>query len=111
MNKIINVINEEINIILAENNKKGKHKFVDHDKESKQNKNINSEDENEIRNTTDTDMLNIAALARKVYPDHTPEGAQSQLRKKIKGLKNDNGSEYHIKRKEAETVRKELSKL
>jgi hypothetical protein len=75
-------------------------------------KNLSSGDENQIRNTIENDdVINIAAMARKLYPDHTPEGAQSQLRKKIKGVKNDNGSEYHLKQREAAVIRKILNKL
>ena len=74
--------------------------------------NISASDEKEIRyDTNRDDLLNIAALARKVYPDHTPEGAQSQLRKKLKGLKNDNGSQYHIKQREASAIRRELKNV
>lgn len=74
--------------------------------------NISASDEKEIRyDTNRDDLLNIAALARKVYPDHTPEGAQSQLRKKLKGLKNDNGSQYHIKQREASAIRRELKNI
>jgi hypothetical protein len=74
--------------------------------------NISHGDENQIRrDATKDDMINVAALARKVYPDHTPEGAQSQLRKKLKGLKNDTGSEYHIKSREASVIRKALEDL
>ena len=72
--------------------------------------NINSGDEDNIRSDVDgSNLINIAALARKVYPNHTPEGAQSQLRKKLKGLTNDNGSEYHLKEREAEIITKELN--
>lgn len=71
--------------------------------------NINSGDEDNIRSDVDgSNLINIAALARKVYPNHTPEGAQSQLRKKLKGLTNDNGSEYHLKEREADIITKEL---
>ena len=34
-----------------------------------------------------------------------------ELRKKIKGAKNDNGSEYHLKQREAAVIRKILNKL
>ena len=71
--------------------------------------NINSGDEDNIRSDVDgSNLINIAALARKVYPNHTPEGAQSQLRKKLKGLTNDNGSEYHLKEREADIITKEM---
>ena len=58
----------------------------------------------------DSPFVDLAAVAKKVYPDHTPEGAQSQLRKKVKGLKNDNGSKYKIKKKEAFKIRRIIDK-
>ena len=35
----------------------------------------------------------------------------SELRKKLKGLKNDNGSQYHIKQREASAIRRELKNI
>lgn len=110
MRLIEKIINEEINNLINEKNSKGVHRFVNHDDENKFKKNVSAEDEKSVRKDTDKPIINIAALARKVYPDHTPEGAQSQLRK-IKGETNDNGSEYHLKNDEASTVRKELSDI
>lgn len=79
---------------------------------SRDGKNLSAGDENQIRNTIKNDeVINVAAMARKLYPNHTPEGAQSQLRKKIEGVKNDNGSEYHLKQREASVIRKILNKL
>ena len=75
-------------------------------------RNLSTGDETQLRSTIEhDDVINIAALARKLYPEHTPEGAQSQLRKKIKGEKNDNGSEYHLKQREAAVIRKVLNRL
>lgn len=70
------------------------------------NPNINKQDAADISDIIDSDIVNTAAVAQKVYPDHTPEGAQSQLRKKIKGLTNDNGSKYRLKKKEADMLNK-----
>lgn len=73
---------------------------------------MNSEDESEIRNmVNNSDLINVAALARKVFPDHTPEGAQSQLRKQLKGIKNDSGKQYHIKQRVGQEIRKQMQKL
>jgi len=58
----------------------------------------------------DSGYVNLAAVARDVYPDHTEEGAQSQLRKKVKGLTNDNGSKYKVKKKEAFKIRRSLAR-
>ena len=75
-------------------------------------RNVSSGDEAQIRHdVNNADLINIAALAREVYPDHTPEGSQSQLLKKLKVLKNDNGSEYHIKQREAGAIRKALNDI
>lgn len=79
---------------------------------TKEGNNVSSGDEQNIRNNVDgSGIINVAALAKKVYPNHTPEGAQSQLRKKLKGLTNDNGSEYHIKEREAAIINKELKEI
>lgn len=111
MSLIRECIIEELNNLLQEKNAKGEKKFVDHDKEKVNNPNIASDDEIEIRKDMNNDVINVAAMARKVFPNHTPEGAQSQLRKQIKGLKSDSGSEYHIKQKTANIIRKELGKI
>lgn len=104
-------ITEEINNLLAEKNRKGEKKYIDHDKEKEKNVRASSDDENEIRKDMNNDFINVAAMAREVFPNHTPEGAQSQLRKQIKGLKSDSGSEYHINQKTANKIRKELGKI
>lgn len=70
------------------------------------NPNINKQDAADISDIIDSDIVNTSAVAQKVYPHHTPEGAQSQLRKKIKGLTNDNGSKYRLKKKEADMLNK-----
>lgn len=40
---------------------------------------------NDIRNKVDMEKTNIASVAREVHPDHTDQGAQSQLRKELNG--------------------------
>ena len=119
MNKerISNIINEEINKVIAENSMEeanhevanlikhymqnrnkdsqdkkkyrkrkggGKEYYDYHDYELK-NKKISLGDASSIRNTIDTEKTNIAAVARDLFPDHTEEGAQSQLRKILNG--------------------------
>ena len=74
------------------------------------NPNLNAQDAEDLATILDSDYVNLAAVAHDVYPDHTEEGAQSQLRKKVKGLKNDNGSTYKIKKKEAFKIRRALAK-
>jgi hypothetical protein len=115
--EINKIITETLNHYLQENiygeSKQNDKQIETAEKAQKRDgKNLSSGDENQIRNTIENDdVINIAAMARKLYPDHTPEGAQSQLRKKIKGVKNDNGSEYHLKQREAAVIRKILNKL
>jgi hypothetical protein len=50
-------------------------------------KNVKSSAANaeQIRNRVDQENTDIAAVARKVFPKHTDEGAQSQLRKVLNG--------------------------
>lgn len=74
------------------------------------NPNLNNQDAEDLNDVLDSDLIDVAALAKRVYPDHTPQGAQSQLRKKIKGLKSDSGSTYRLKKKEAFKIRRELAK-
>lgn len=108
------IISEEIddyisrNIIKEESKGEEEYKRI----QNRDGNNVDAGDESQIRNNVNQDeLINIAALARKVYPNHTPEGAQSQLRKKLKGLKNDNGSEYHLKSREAKVIRKALNSI
>ena len=74
------------------------------------NPNLNNQDAEELNNLVDSDVINTAAVAHKVYPHHTRQGAQSQLRKKIKGLRSDSGSKYRLKKKEAYRLRRALSR-
>lgn len=115
------IITEEINRYITEStvrvineDKKTDNKFQKQSEREKERDGnaINSEDEAEIRNMVDkSDLINVAALARKVFPDHTPEGAQSQLRKQLKGIKNDSGKEYHIKQRVGKEIRKQMQQL
>ena len=89
------------------NGRRGEYNFK---KERETNPNLNAQDAEDLNSILDSDYINVAALAQDVYPDHTREGAQSQLRKKIKGLTNDNGSPYKLKKKEAFKIRRMLAK-
>jgi hypothetical protein len=89
------------------NGRRGEYDFK---KERETNPNLNNQDAEDLNSLIDSDYINTAAVAKELYPDHTPEGAQSQLRKKVKGLFNDNGSKYKIKKKEAFKLRRILSK-
>lgn len=130
-----NIISEEINSFLNENGffeakkKKAKKKKGPKDtgknakklrnglrtdfnykQERETNPNLNNQDSEDLIDILDSPYVDLAAVAQDIYPDHTPEGAQSQLRKKVKGLKSDSGSTYKIKKKEAFKLRRALAK-
>lgn len=95
----------------ASNNKKNSFTKNSERARTRDGNNISHSDEESLRNLFDKGILNVSAVAQKVYPDHTPEGAQSQLRKKLKGEKNDNGSEYHLKQREDNAIRQIINKI
>lgn len=63
----------------------GRERFYDYDDYERSNGKTSAGDSSAIRSTIDTEKTNIAAVARDLFPDHTEEGAQSQLRKIING--------------------------
>ena len=63
----------------------GRSTLYDYDSYEKSNKELSHGDANTISRQIDTDKTNIASVARDIFPDHTEEGAQSQLRKIING--------------------------
>ena len=135
--KISNIINEEINRYLNEEilgekkseRSKDSHKKSDDgirhgaiklkgghrgdfntklDRET--NPNLSNADAEVIARALDNDVVNVAAVARQLYPKLTPQGAQSKLRKKIKHEKSDSGSPYRLKKKEAFKARRIIDK-
>jgi len=64
---------------------KGGSEYYDYDDYERKNTKISQGDASSIRNSIDTEKTNIAAVARDLFPDHTEEGAQSQLRKILNG--------------------------
>lgn len=74
------------------------------------NPNLSSADAEVIARALDNDVVNVAAVARQLYPKLTPQGAQSKLRKKIKHEKSDSGSPYRLKKKEAFKARRIIDK-
>ena len=89
------------------NGRRGEYDFK---KDRETNPNLNNQDAEDLNDILDSDFINVSAVAQEIYPDHTPEGAQSQLRKKIKGIENDNGSKYRLKKKEAFKIRRAIAK-
>lgn len=59
--------------------------MYDYDDFKSKHKNVSSADSNDLRNAIDQEKTDIAAVAREIFPDHTDEGAQSQLRKILNG--------------------------
>ena len=49
------------------------------------NRDVASGDYRQLADRIDQEKTDIAAVAREIYPDHTDEGAQSQLRKVLNG--------------------------
>lgn len=127
---IDNIITEEINKflneeIISEKKKAKKEKTVaknakklrkglrtdfDIKKDRETNPNLNNQDNEDLADMIDSPLINTAAVAHKWRPDLTPEGAQSELRKKVKGLKSDSGSTYKLKKKDAFKLNRILSK-
>lgn len=58
------------------------------------------------------DFINVSALAQSVIKGPTtPEGKQSEFRKKINHEKSDSGSEYHLNAPEIRRLDQQLSKI
>lgn len=79
-------------------------------KEREENPSLTNGDAEGIAQKLNNDVINVAAVAREMYPNLTPEGAQSKLRKKIKHVKNDSGTPYKLKKKEATIARRIIDK-
>ena len=79
-------------------------------KEREENPILTNGDAEGIAQKLNNDVINVAAVAREMYPNLTPEGAQSKLRKKIKHVKNDSGTPYKLKKKEATIARRIIDK-
>ena len=62
----------------------GKTYYDYHDYEMKHRK-LGKGDSDAVRHSVDMENTDIAAVARKIFPGHTEEGAQSQLRKILTG--------------------------
>ena len=59
--------------------------YYDYNDYERKHRKISKGDSDSIKNTVDMENTDIAAVARSVFPDHTEEGAQSQLRKILTG--------------------------
>lgn len=63
----------------------GRSRYYDYDEYKNSNKEVSKADSSSISQEIDMDKTNIASVARDLFPDHTEEGAQSQLRKILRG--------------------------
>jgi hypothetical protein len=78
----------------------------DVDYDEKYNKTVSDVEQSTIEDVLNSGLVNVAAVARKLYGDtHTPEGAQSQLSKKLRHDKSDSGSTYKLKDNEAKKLK------
>lgn len=113
---IANFVNE----IIGEDGKKGAWKkatktksgsrvdrVIDPDDSSKQK--AGELDSTSVEKLLGTGYFNISRIAQELYPDHTKEGAQSQLNKKLNHDKSDSGSTYRLKKGELKKLRHVLS--
>lgn len=94
MDNYDNIISESIEAILSkkmltEKFRAGEEAHINHEEEEKNDPTASIEVIHLISNLFSMGFLNVSAFARYVFPDHTPEGAQSQLRKAIEGLNSD----------------------
>ena len=83
----------------------GLRKDFDTEADETYNKNVDDQEQSSVKNLLTNGFINIKKVAEKLYPDHTPEGAQSQLNKKLRGDKSDSGSTYKLKTKEVKRLR------
>lgn len=61
--------------------KNGGKTYYDYNDYERKHRKLAKGDTDSITDTVDQENTDIAAVARKIFPDHTEEGAQSQLRK------------------------------
>lgn len=84
--------------------KNGLRKDFDVEDDENYNQGISDDEQRGLSDFLLSGYVNIAKVAQDVYPDHTPEGAQSQLLKELKGEHADSGYKYHLKNKTAKKL-------
>ena len=85
--------------------KGGLRKDFDIEDDETHNQTVDDQEQSSIADLLSNGFVNVKKVAEKLYPDHTPEGAQSQLSKKLRGAKSDSGSTYKLKSKEVKRLR------
>lgn len=63
----------------------GLHQAYNYDEYKENNPETAKADSDNVRHNVDMKRNNISDIAQDIFPDHTPAGAQSQLRKILKG--------------------------
>lgn len=91
--------------------KNGLRKDFNQEDDQKFNAKVSDEEQSNIEKILKSKAINVSAIAQELYPDHTKEGAQSQLNKKINGDISDSGVKYHLKNKEVRNLRKIINKM
>lgn len=91
--------------------KGGLRKDFDVEDDETYNKQISDKEMANVANFLKNKYINLKAVAEDVYPDHTPEGAQSQLRKEVWGEVSDSGSVYKIKTKTLKKLKSVLNSM
>ena len=111
MDIITRVLRESVNeFLINERNDRKKGVYIDHELQNKKDPYVSKEEAENMRKALSSDMINVAKVARIIYPHLTPEGAQSELQKKIDG-QDANGKKYHFRRSEAARIRAAISRL
>ena len=90
---------------------KGRRADYDKEKDKKENPNISKADADNIRSKLKQPGINLADVARAVYPHHTDQGGDSQLRKKVEQEKTDSGNTYKFNERELKAISKYLNNL
>lgn len=94
------IITESIHNVVSEARKKKSSKYKSKKKKgggserydyssyvAKEGGKLSKGDQYDVGGDIDQDNTNIAAVSRKIFPDHTKTGAQSQLRKILNGTR------------------------
>ena len=111
MDIITRVLRESVNeFLINERNDKKKGEYIDHELQNKKDPYVSKEEEENLRKALSSDMINVAKVAKIVKPNLTPQGAQSEMQKKIDG-QDANGKKYHFRRSEASRTRAAIAKL
>lgn len=85
--------------------KGGLRKDLDSEDDKVCNQYISDREADSIINKVNPDYVNVSAFGQELYPHLTPQGAQSKLRKELKHIKSDSGSEYKLKKKDAKKLK------